>query len=225
MTKASDFFAAGGKPKRTVTYTSGTGTFTPLEANSWCRVTLVGGGSAGGAHTAQCSAGGSGAEHLVAWLRVTGATAYSVGAGGPAVGVGGNFSGVDGGSSIFGRLTAAGGVGGASAAMPSAVGGGAIFQVNGGEYYSWKAGSTAGGAGAGASSVFRVGGVPGVWRMSDGVATTQPGGGGSSVMGAGGASAGASGTGYGAGGAGAQPNTLSGAGSGGIIIIEEFGAW
>ena len=45
MSSLSQF--TGAKPIRVVTYTSGTGTFTPLVSNSWCRVTVVGGGGAG----------------------------------------------------------------------------------------------------------------------------------------------------------------------------------
>ena len=45
MSLLSQFF--GTKPIRVVEYTSGSGTFTPLVSNSWCRITLVGGGAGG----------------------------------------------------------------------------------------------------------------------------------------------------------------------------------
>ena len=44
MSSLSTFFPSG-KPNRITTYTSGSGTFTPLSTStSWARVTIVGGG-------------------------------------------------------------------------------------------------------------------------------------------------------------------------------------
>ena len=229
--------SAASRPKRTVTYTSGTGTFTPLEADSWCRVTLVGGGGGGGKGISGSNggAGGAGGQTVVTWLRVASATAYAVGA----AGVGGT-NGTAGGETSLGVVKAVGGGGGSGVYSTSNT---AQVQSTNGDYNvstsylpTAMAGATAGGFGAPpASGASTSGGRPGVASTAySGSASsfTYGGGGGSSLYGTGGAGGlgvGAAGTGYGAGGAGggfsAATYQNAGNGTGGIIIIEEFGAW
>lgn len=79
-------FMPGGKPKRIQTYTSGSGTYTPIAPNSWCYVRLVGGGGAGGTYyccysTSQAGPGYHGYV-LEQWTQVVSTAAYSVGAAG-----------------------------------------------------------------------------------------------------------------------------------------------
>lgn len=115
-------FTIGSKPLRVVTYTTGSGTFTPLTPGSWCNVTVVGGGGGGGFGGAGLSistygeagfGGNSGAAYSVMYQVVTTA-AYAVGA----AGAGGIWSTVtpagNGAATTFGTLSAVGGQKGAA---------------------------------------------------------------------------------------------------------------
>ena len=138
-------FVGGAKPVRVTTYTSGSGTFTPISSNTWATVTLVGGGG-GGRYTPSPGAGkgGKAGGMLRQWTQIAGATAYSVGAGG------GNSS--SGGNSTFGPLTGPGGVAGAQSGPNRAdnqpdsayfgAGGGGYGGVS---YSSYSAGGSGGG--------------------------------------------------------------------------------
>jgi len=94
-----------GKPERVTTYTSGTGTYKPTEANAWCYVILVGGGGGGrqpNGPNCPTSGGGGGCVYQT-WIKITSSAgvSYAVGAGGAAGAAGGNTT--------FSTLTATGG--------------------------------------------------------------------------------------------------------------------
>lgn len=94
-----------GKPERVTTYTSGTGTYKPTEANAWCYVILVGGGGGGRqpSNTSTPTTGGGGGCVYQTWIKITSSAgvSYAVGAGGAA--------GTAGGNTTFSTLTATGG--------------------------------------------------------------------------------------------------------------------
>lgn len=237
--------SGGGKPLRVTAYTSGTGTYTPLQADSWVRVTVVAGGSSGakpGDNTPLAGPGGAAGGTAIAWLRLQGPVTYSVGSRGSGYsGPGGSGSNV-GGQSIFHTVVAypgdgstatpttafhvicggAGAPGGNGAGQPgkrgrmAGISNYASFPAD--VYYGGRAfggGGTAEGAGGGA-------GGDSLYGIG--------GGGGNGATGAGSpGGAGADATGYGAGGGGGGCSVngqggASGNGSGGIIIVEEFGA-
>ncbi len=192
MSTLSQF--SGVKPLRTVVYTSGTGTFTPLVSNSWCRVTMLGGGGGGaGRATVDYASAGAASGCAVVWWRCPGAVTYAVGAAGTG-GANTGAQGTAGGTTSLGTLFQPGGSPGVFSATSPTNGGAASAS------FGMGAASTAGGN------------------------STNPVGG-SSPYGAGGA-LGAAGTGNGAGGGGAgtSNNTAGGNGSGGLLMIEEFGA-
>jgi hypothetical protein len=110
-------FIPGGKPRQVTVYTSGSGTYTPVSPNSWCYVTMIGGGGPGGGGYACYGTfyggyGGSG-KQLEQWTKVVSTASYSVGAGGywwnNATYYGDNWQQVAGGTSTFNGLSAAGG--------------------------------------------------------------------------------------------------------------------
>lgn len=225
--------SGSGDPLRVVTYTSGAGTFTPLEANSWVRVTVVAGG--GGGQPGSGGSGGSGGSAggtACAWLLLTGAVSYSVGSGGA--------PGISGLPSYF--HTVKSWCSDPNTTVPN-------------DIYHIVVGGAGGNGGSTGSSVGISGRTPGcsqnlmqsiyAGRSTGGNVFSNfgggGGGGGDSLYGIGGnggngaASAGATGsngqaaTGYGAGGgggggSGAGAQGTGGSGTGGIIIIEEFGA-
>lgn len=233
------------KPIRTVTLTSGTGTFTPLKPNSWCRLTLVAGGAGGsrvaGATSNSGGQGGGAGQALQVLVRVAGATQYSVGAAGlgaTAVGLG-----TSGGSTTFGSLGVLGGssdgtgghanreAAGNYAAGPFIAGGGGGRNVSG---------VVTGGRAAGFPhiSILNDTDKPIVALPGSGGAGNGGGGGGSSLLGRGGdggnggtssGTPGGDATGYGGGGGGGGGTSSSGVGanggnaSPGVIIIEELG--
>ena len=225
----------GGSAIRTVTYTSGTGTFTPLVANSWCRVTLVGGGSGG----ANGGRGGGGGATVVARLRIpSGSVDWAVGAGSAGAAASSSVVAAAGGITYFGRLFAEGARAPASVTVSSDTGGRLVAQpdkigsmfgdasVAGGCGGAYITSSGVSGGSVGDPSItnafpFNTGGQGG--GMNGG------GGGGNSLYGNGGdggvsGAPGQAGTGYGAGGGGSVGAFAAGNGSGGLIIIEEFGA-
>jgi len=247
----------GSKPLRVVTYTSGTGTFTPLVANSLCRVTVVAGGAGGGrgkngAAPISPGLGGGAGEGVQAVLRLTGAQAYSVGAGGAGATVA-ETQGAAGSQSSLGPVRANGGFGGLfNTSTNGGKGGGTADQST---LLNWTqgAGRTYGGAGGGCTaSVALAGNCAGapyqVQGLTNNLGSSAPGaaggsypgggGGGDSLVGlganggagnnggvatAGAAAAANSGGGGGGGGAGGTTGN-GGNGGSGIIIIEEFGA-
>ncbi len=229
--------ASSGKPLRVVRYTSGSGTFTPLAVNSWVRVTVVAGGG-GGANVSPAQAtganGGDAGCTAFAWLMLTGPVNYSVGAGGAPGSNPGN-------PSFFHTVKAwcsnpsttipndiyhviVGGVGGQGGGTQNSPGtNGRMPGCSQNLSTSLFAGQGAGGncpgfgagGGGGGDSLYGIGGA----------------GGGGAINGSSAGFVGQNGTGYGAGGGGAGCNiwgggttVLGGSGSGGIIIIEEFGA-
>lgn len=117
MTLRSQFVnGGGGKPIRTITYLSGSGTFTPLAANSWVRVRLqAGGGGGGNADFGSVGGpfdganGGGGGEYLEFTLRIAGSVSYSVGLGGVGVPAGAVSASTPGGNTTFANLVAVGG--------------------------------------------------------------------------------------------------------------------
>ena len=240
MSTLSQF--TGAKPIRVVTYTSGTGTFTPLVSNSWCRVTLVGGGGGGVGGTiapvGSSAAGGQGGQAgqtVTAWLRVAGSVTYSVGAGGTG-GIGAtvinnyNSNQTNGGNTRLGTLLAQGGERGfnqSSAAGNSSVTGGLRF-------YGGLEGASGGSGGAGGyAEGGSAGNAPGFDYNASGLSTGGSregnhgggGGGGDSLYGQGGnggngssgssPTAGGAGSGYGGGGGGGGSSAGSTGGGGG----------
>jgi hypothetical protein len=76
-------FTGNAKPRQVTTYTSGSGTYTPVAANSWCRITLIGGGGCGGG-TSVCygtnyGTNGFAGQWLQQWTKVVSTAAYTVG--------------------------------------------------------------------------------------------------------------------------------------------------
>lgn len=221
----------GNKPKRVVELTSGTGTFTPLVANSWCRVTLQapGGGGAGGVtapvYQTQGAGGGGAGGCVTLWLRVAGATPYVVGAGG-AGGATPNTAGVAGGVVGFANIKIPGGKGGSNASSNSGRGGDGSFigaQLAALKQTDFLTGipGGAGGTSFGSSNGGFVAGYPYGNNSSDGTNAYGPifayllgAGGGSTISdfylggGGGGSSA------YGTGGAGGNSNNAGAAGAG-----------
>lgn len=235
----------GGKPLRVTTYTSGAGTYTPLQANSWVRVTVVAGGSSGAKpsdNSVNAGQGGAAGSTAVAWLCLFGPVSYSVGSRGSGYsGPGGSGSNV-GGRSTFHTVVAY--PGDSITGTPPAA-----FHV--------ICGGAGGPAGSGVGQFGKIGRAPGIpnyasftndlyyggrgFAGNGSAEGAGGGGGGDSMYGAGGNGgnaaitaggpgfAGADATGYGAGGGGGGcsangPGGASGNGSGGIIIVEEFGA-
>lgn len=249
------------RPLRVTTYTSGSGTFSPLVPNSWCRVTLVGAGAGGrrpqlGAANLPGGGGGGGAQTVTAWMLFAGPQSYAVGAAGLGA-TADNTYGTSGGNTVLGALIAQGG-------QSSAPGG----PLYGGSAGGFPFNSTWGNSGqhgfsvcGGGTNIVGYSGLPAQGGIAAGQGTSNnnntdlfhpnaPGGttsggthsggsgGGCSMYGVGGAggngnSAGAGGngskgTGYGAGGGGGgSGNSATGNGAdgtGGLIIIEEYGA-
>lgn len=115
----------GTKPKQVTIYTSGSGTYTPVAANSWCFVTMIGGGGAGGyaqgCYGSTFSQQGGGGKVLQRWTKIATTASYAVGAGS----VWQNFQGgsyphyyyyyqkTTAGATTFNGLSAAGGYNGA----------------------------------------------------------------------------------------------------------------
>jgi hypothetical protein len=201
------------------TYTSGAGV-------TKVKIRMVGGGGGGGGVTAAASsvgAGGGGGSggYLEAVLTVTPSTGYTIAIGaagtagantGAQGGAGGNTTITIGGSTY----TAFGGGGGAGQATgttvaASAGGTAAIVSTNGNILNS--------GGDAGSPGI-RISGTSG---LSGAGGTSKLGGGGSSLSAAG---AGSNATGYGGGGGGglstANTARAGGAGTAGVIIIEEY---
>jgi hypothetical protein len=79
-------FMPGGKPRQTIVYTSGAGTYTPVAPNSWCYVLLIGGGGAGGYAYGCYGTGrggyGSSGYTMQVWTKVVSTASYAVGGGG-----------------------------------------------------------------------------------------------------------------------------------------------
>ena len=128
MSNLSQFAGASSVPAKSTTYTSGSGTFTPLVASKWLYVTLVGGGGGGSTPVAIWTNGPSGNSGAYAsyWLQVAtpGTTTYSyaVGAGGAGTSDYVYSVGSDGTATTFGTLTSVGGPA-AAAASPAATNG------------------------------------------------------------------------------------------------------
>lgn len=98
MSNYTDLFPGGAaKVRRILRYTTGTGTFTPLVADSLCVVTLVG---AGGSNSASTGGGGETRQFRV---RLTGAQTYLVPAASPGA------TNQAGGDAVLGTLRAQGG--------------------------------------------------------------------------------------------------------------------
>lgn len=76
-------FMPGGKPRQVTTYTSGSGTYTPVAPNSWCRITLIGGGGAGaggyGCYGTFYGGYGTPGQWLQQWTKVVSTASYTVG--------------------------------------------------------------------------------------------------------------------------------------------------
>jgi hypothetical protein len=217
--------SAGRFLKRT-TYTTGSGNHTTDAKASLVRLYLVGGGGGGGGTTttttAAAAAGGGGAGAYVEKAFVVSpstAYAYAVGAGGtagPATGAAGGT----GGNTTFGpvggtTVTAAGGVGGtgqtAGTTAAAAAGGAGGTATNADVGVTGSAGFTGN----------RQSGTVG-WS-GDGADSTMGGGGAGKYT----AGAGATATGFGAGGSGglvlnASAAVAGGAGSAGVVIVDEY---
>jgi hypothetical protein len=202
--------------------TVGTSTYAETPGTVNCKVTVVGGGASGGGAQAnsvgQVAYGGGGggggfAQGLFPVATLAGQT-ITVGAGGAPASGGGNNGGS---SSIGAILSATGGVGGAPgfAAAPPAI--------------------SAGGAGGGSSGGNLPGGLggPGGAGLGIAVSNSQAGPGGASIISLGvvgpfsTTSVGNEGSGVGCGGSGAASQNggsaqASGAGVGGVVIIEEY---
>jgi len=204
--------------------TTGATTFNALSATKKLRIRVIGGGGAGGGTVATSAsqisigAGGSAGSYSegVYTSGFASALAVTVGAGG--VGASGAAGGSGGASSVGSLVTAAGGIGANS--------GGATANSGG----SLNPGQPGGSIGSGGNIVNTTGQYGGSGIYIVGV-IPQGGSGGSTVFGAGGVhigyGAGTIGQGYGVGGSGACANVSTaaqagGAGTGGIVLIEEF---
>jgi hypothetical protein len=216
--------SAGRFLKRT-TYTSGSGNHTTDAKAALVRLYLVGGGGGGGGTTTTTSAaaagGGGGAGAYIEKAFVVSpstAYAYAVGAAGTA-GAATGATGGTGGNSTFTvagvTVTAAGGVGGtgqtAGTTAAAAAGGNGGAPTNADVGVTGSAGFTGN----------RQSGTVG-WS-GDGADSTMGGGGAGKYT----AGAGATATGFGAGGSGglvlnASAAVAGGAGSAGLIIIDEY---
>jgi hypothetical protein len=188
-------FTGGAKPKQVTTYTSGTGNYTPSAPNAWCYVTLVGGGGGG------CGAGGGTPGGYGGYGGRAGAVLQRwvqlSGSTAYAVGAGGTGGGNGGGVGNNGGSTTLDSL--------SAVGGnrGGYCPPQG----AWP-NTGASGIVPGESSSFGSAGCNGISQSADN-ATGFGSGGGGSIQTWNGGSPGSGGTG--------------GNGSGGLIIIEDFG--
>lgn len=225
------FDMVAGELKRYATYTSGTGTFTPLVDNARCFVRMIGGGGSGGGGNSGSGGGASGMVEFALRVPIAG-LAYTVGAGGARASSLGNI----GGDTYFGgRVTRGGGPGHPAADNIGGYGTAGSYGAGGVDNPAGlvsRTGSSGVGLGAGGSGGAGlaaggdcVGGFPGGGVGVGG----NSGSGGGSFYGSGGTGAGAvignSGNGYGAGGGGSYgSNGGTGAGGGGFIEIWEFGA-
>lgn len=229
MPNLSDLIGSGGKPKLITAYTSGTGTYIPLENNSRCFVRLVGGGGGGASQTAGYGGGGGGGGlymEITTRIPIAGVP-YSVGSAG--LGVVGGAVGGAGSQTMLGNIVCEGGGGGYPGANSGATagnggsGGGGVASI---------APKISGGAGGRTTFSGFAPGNPVTGVLPGNGKSTTPlnggGGGGDSVMGVGGNGAkttnGFNATGYGGGGGGTFDGYTGGNGSGGYIEIWDYGA-
>lgn len=185
-------------------FTSGSGTYTLPTGASWIRVRVLGGGGSGGTPAADGDAGGN---STFGSLQANGGNA---GSGGP-IGAGG-------GSATGGDINSTGGSGGTTTGLTfGGQGGGSYFGSGGGGGRGTTAASagvaygSGGGGGGSTTTDARSGGGSGGYCekiFSDAALTPTF----AYSVGAGGASKAGNGSTYGA----------SGAGSAGIIIVEEY---
>lgn len=239
MSALSQF--SGNRPAKITTYTSGTGTFTPLNTStSYARITIVGGGGGGGGGYSSTNggSGGSGAATVTYWAKLNlSSYSYAVGAGG--TGGGNSTSGTRGGITKFGPVAALGGGGGPIYDGYYAVGalchnatyaensigvdGGSSGMVTGGTNPAGERYSS--GCAAGWAYATLDNHVAPRISTSGGNSNTDGSGGGSSAFGVGGnggaanyggtGGAGSSGSGYGAGGGGGGYGSNGTGGTGG----------
>lgn len=204
-------------PSRQI-FTSGSGTYTKPSTVKWIRIKMSGGGGGGGGAAATGASqgacgGGGGAGGYLEKVITSPSSSYSYAVGAAGTGSSG-ASGGTGGNSTFDTLTASGGTGGTvgAAGTNSSANGGAGGSASGGDVnITGQTGHTS------------LGG--------NGIGQFVGGGGGSNPIGLGGASiatssAGRVATGYGGGGGGASIGQslgaqAGGAGTAGIIIVEE----
>lgn len=214
----------GHKTLRITRITSGAGSFVPLRPGVRARVVLQAGGGGGGYVNGGPGGGGAGGGYLDADILLLGPMPYIVGAGGSGATVVDSI-GSAGSNTSFGALLVSGGGGGQPGASRSS--GGAAGQSSVG------AGLAGGAGGAGVSNALSTKGYlpgqavedPRCVLLLAGTTFYYYGCGGSSVMGQGGDANSVNGTGYGAGGRGgmyAISGVAAGAGSPGIIIVEEY---
>jgi len=234
-----------GKPLRTVKIKSGAGTFRPLMANSWVRVTLVGGGAGGGRSANASGGGGQGGgagQSLTVTIQLPGPVSYAVGAGGLGATVA-NSLGTSGSNTLFGMLGVLGGKSDGTGGYANREG---VLTYAAGPFIAGGGGGkNAGGVALGGrapgfpTAVFTAGDADQPAITAGGGTANGGGGGGCSPYGRGGdgglgsttaaaGSTGADGAGYGAGGGGGGGSTSGnsgngGNGSGGYIIVEELG--
>lgn len=243
---------SSASPAKVTTYTSGSGNFTPISTNqSWARITLVAGGG-GGRGAGGGGGGTRIVEWVKLTLSSYPYAVGAGGAGGSNVAnanAGGNtifgsfvVSGGGAGSVNSLNVDVAGGQGGGTAGFVAADAGQGATALDirlgggrGGEGYNNDTGGSATRGLVVGTSLRTVGnnynyGTVSVNNFTNNVTANGfgGGGGGDSYMGLGGAGGaninnnnGSAGNGYGAGGGGGLGNT-GGAGTGGIIIVEEF---
>jgi len=209
-------YSAGIVPINVLTFTSGSGTYTPVAGTRKIKVTVIGGGGGGGGAAASSGngggGGGSGGGTCILYIaNPSGAYAYVVGAGGIAGTT--SVDGRTGGVSSFTATAYATGGGGGGTASAGTKGGGVNPPGSG-------VGCTINSYGASGNT-----GSNGVASIISGMA----GSGGSSFMGGGGmgsstngGASGGTGYNYGGGGGGGTYNSYGGAGAGGIVIVEEY---
>lgn len=217
--------AGSGALINVVSFSSGSGTYTPTAGTNSVIVHLLGGGGGAGGCVAQtsnggnASQGGSGGGYVVhRYTSGFSGLSYSVGAAGTG-GANSGANGGNGGDTTFGALTAGGGIGGAG-----------ISTANGTS--TWSNANATPGGGAGGGNLINRGGDR---SFQGGYGATNHAlfpNGANGPFGAGGtanlnADGGAS-TGFGSGGGGIINTTSSaiartgGAGSGGFILIYEY---
>lgn len=205
-------------------FTSGSGTYTTPTGARWLRLRMVGGGGAGGGCKATSASqhsvgsGGAGGGYVEHWIASPSSSySYAVGAAGAAGAAGAD--GGNGGDTTFSTYAANGGTGGysgnATTSLDALVGG-------------------VGGTTTGSPDIGRSGEIGGTGMAFINSAVILPGHGGSSPFGGGGrwgtpaaSGAGVAAQGAGSGGSGAgnlqsQSARAGGAGTAGLIIVEEF---
>jgi len=197
MSVLSQVIHGGGAPRRVTAYSSGTGTYTPVAANSRVLAFIAAGGAGGKGEYPYASygysQGGGGGSTTITAFRIAAPVSYVVGSGGAGINYGGGAS--YGSASTFANRVSNPGHGQSGGLALEGAG------VSGGNQNTNSVCRAGTGNPAGGGSYFGVGGNAGNPGSAGGIGA---GGGGSTLI-------------YGV-------NTVGGAGGSGYIEIWDFGA-